>query len=154
MAKKNKGKKGKKREIEVTSPDDIPVTKRVISRVEPDEWYKAEFTEADVGKGQYGPWIRLDFELKAGRFEDGRKCKGWKAAVFTNAEIAEGTFLFKIVSTMKGKDPKLGKKIDLTVYYGNLYLVFIEDKVAKRGKNKGETRQTITKIKRYKKKKK
>jgi len=144
-------KKKKKNKVKVTS---IPITKPEERdlRVEPDEWYKAEFLEAELGSGQYGPWIKLIFELRNGKFqESGKSAKKWKVSRLMNAEIAEGSPLNEFAKVFTGKKKlKVGKSLDLTTYYGNKYLVLVED----RKKKKGETRiyQQIKRIKKSKKK--
>lgn len=148
MAKK---KKRKAKDVDETS---IPVEEGAdAKRVEPDEWYKAEFTEAKIGEGKWGPYVVLNFKLKNGYFEDTEEsAKGWNVTRLMTAKVTEGGDFWGFVKIFMGKEPKIGKSIDLTAFYGNKYSILVQDQ--KKKKDDKIQRQQVTKIKRIKKKKK
>lgn len=152
MAKKKKG-KGKKKGKKVTV-DSIPITEKQEIRFEPDEWYKAEFDEAEVrDDGQYGPYAIMQFKILNGNLENGNKAKGLRCSAMMGAVIAEGSEFWKFATAFAGREPKIGKTFKLSTYFGNKYKIFIEDHTPKRGKRAGQTMQRVKKIKKLKKKK-
>ena len=84
--------------------------------------------------------------------DSNKRAKGIRVNTLCNAEISEGNQLYKFVKVFMGKAPQVGKDVDLSDYYGNVYSVFVEDRKKVR-KGEDELRQHVTKIKKRKKKK-
>lgn len=118
---------------------------------ESDEWYMAEFEEAEMKKGQYGPYTILKFKLLNGKTETGESAKGMKINVMMDATVAPGTQLHDFLSIMKGHPIKENESVNVTSFYGNKYRAFVTDKKKKKGQTDGPRYQTIKKIKRRKK---
>jgi len=147
-------KKGKKKGKKVTV-DSIPVEERENIRFEPDEWYRAEFEEAEIREGDYGKYVLMKFSLLNGYKENSEQsAKGLRCTALMNGKITEGSDFWKFATVLAGREPKIGKSFKLSAYFGNKYKIFIEDVNIKKGKRKGETMQKVTKIRALKKKKK
>lgn len=116
--------------------------------VEPDEWYVAKFLEAESRQGKYGPYIRFVFELLNGEFEDGTSARGHRISSIHDAIIAPSKKLYKWVSVMLGREPKLDESFDLTAYYGEKFRVLVRDRPKKKGEDDGKRYQQVDSIKR------
>lgn len=123
-----------------------------IKRVEPDEWYKAEFTKAEIDQGKYGPWIKMTFKLLSGQTEEGQDARGLTINAMMDATISPSKPLWKIVAAMLGREPKIEEDVDLTAFYGERFRVFVSDKVPKKGATNQKIYQNVVTIKKLKKK--
>lgn len=150
MAKKRKKDKGTKKGKRV-KPSKIPVTKRPPPPfVESHEWYKAKFEAAEVREGLYGDYLLLKFELLDGYKENSEEsAKGLKTNAFANLPVYPDSPQYEFLSAIVGEEFDIGDDIDLTPFYGDKYKVFIED--AKKKKKDGSKKQSISKIKVFKK---
>lgn len=119
---------------------------------ESDEWYVAEFMDAEIKKGTYGPYVVMKWKLLNGVKEgSGESAKGMIVNAMMDATIAPGRPFHDFVSVMKGHPVKDGENVNLTSYYGNKYRAFVTDQKKKKGDESGKRYQTIKKIKRKKK---
>ena len=148
MVVKRKSKsKDKKVKAKVTS---IPVAKPELKRVEPDEWYKASFEEAEIKEGLYGDYLQLNFKLRSGYLEDSEQpAKGLPQVAFINLPINPESDNAILIKNLTGKAVEDGEQVDLTPHYGSVYKVFVTDKVSKKDKT---VRQSIFKVKKITKK--
>ena len=142
--------KTEKAEVKLTS---LKVQKDApMRRAEPDEWYKAEFTKAELGKGNFGPYIKMTFKLLSGQTEDGQDARGLTINALTDAVISPSRPLWKFAAAMLGREPKIEEDLDLTAFYGEKFRVFVTDRVPKKGATNQKVYQHVTTIKRLKKK--
>jgi hypothetical protein len=123
-----------------------------IDYVETDEWYKAEFEDAEIGKGNFGPYIKLKFRLLEGQKESGESAKGVIITRLMDAVFSPSKPLWAWVKVFLEREPKIGEKLNLTAFYGNRYRAFVTDKKKKKGEESGKRYQIIEKIKGLKKK--
>ena len=120
--------------------------------VEPDEWYVAEFTGAEIGQGKFGPYIKFNFELCNGNYEDATPAKGHKVTRLLDATLSPSRPLWQWATVITGKEPNLEKAegVDLTSAYGEKFRVLIKDR--KKKKDDDKRYQEVDTIKRRKEK--
>jgi hypothetical protein len=120
--------------------------------VEPDEWYVAEFLNAEMNAGKFGPYIKFTFQLCNGNFEDGTSAKGHKVTAIQDAVLSPSKKLWKWASVMLGRDLKVDENFDMTTFFGEKYRILIKDKQQKKGEEGGKRYQQIDSIKKREKK--
>lgn len=103
---------------ESESPEPIPVG-----------IYSAKFADwEEKDDGQYGPYVRLEFEITSG------EQKGTKRSLVASTKLKKGkdqkttSKLFKIVSSLLGKEPSTEEKVSLKELVGTKCQIMIEDR--------------------------
>jgi hypothetical protein len=156
-SKKSKSKKSKSEKVKRNKSEKISVTKLVVKKekvrqnLNSHEWYKAEFKNAEIKPGKFGPYCRFQFEIKNGLLEDDEtSAKGTLTSAMCDAEVTLGSKMYDFVAGIIGNDPELDEGIDITPYYGDTYEVFI---VTEKKKGADRAHSNVTKIRVPKKKK-
>ena len=109
------------------------------------EWYVGKLVEHTVEDGMYGPFVKMTFQILSGETENGNDAKGKKINAMMDATLSPKSKLYPVVKALMGKEPPMGKTIDLKAYYGKKVKIFIEDK--KKKNDDGKRYQNVTKVK-------
>lgn len=132
--------------------DEPNVGKLVVTKEKPQtlfqshEWYIAKFKQADIGQGNFGPYVKFLFGATEGVLEDGEtEIEGEKlASILVNYDMSIGSKMYTMVASVIGRDPDIDEEIDLRPYYGNPYLIMLENK---KDKKSDVVRSNIIKVK-------
>lgn len=127
MAKKN-AKRNKKKSAKDVSIKKLKVQEDKKYEVpESHEWYRAEFVDANLADGKWGPVVHLKFKLLSGETEEGNSAEGCEARAMTGADLTPSSPLMDYVTTFNGgEEPDIDDDVDLTVYYGEEYDVHVQ----------------------------
>lgn len=83
--------------------------------------YPAKFVEAEGIENDFGPGVRLTWEVLQGDHQ------GAKTTRIVSQKLGPKTNLFKFVSALAGRKPEAGEEIDLTAFYGLSGMVIVGD---------------------------
>lgn len=132
----------------LTAVKDVP-----IKRVEPDEWYMARFTDVTMGKGTYGPYLKLTFKLLKGTLEGSEdSAKGHMVNRMVDATLSPSKPLWKIASGIIGREPEMDEEVDLKAFLGGKYRILIKDRIPKKDAQDQRIFQMVETVKGLKKK--
>ena len=110
------------------------------------EWYPGKFEKHEVGTGNFGDYVKLQFKILGKEMEDGTPALGKTATAMMNAEISPKSKLYEFIQVFNGgEELEIGEKVDITAYYGKKVNVFIADKKSK--SDDGKRYQHVEKIK-------
>ena len=84
--------------------------------------YAAKFVEAEGIENDFGPGVRLTWEVLQGDH------RGAKTTRIVSQKLGPKTNLFKFVSALAGgRKPEAGDEIDLTAFYGVSGMLIVAD---------------------------
>ena len=126
-------------------------------RVEPDDWYEAKLTNAEVKESTFGKgdYLQLDFEFTETEDnvdEGGDSAKGLMISGIFGLPMRVDNKAYKAITAIVGSELQVEDEVDLPAFYGHTFMIFIEDKDST--DDDGLAWQKISKIRKPRRKKK